>query len=169
MIEQYINGLQVLALLIVVAMLMTIVAMAADLWYGWRKAKERGDAHSSYAFSRTITKFALYEGVLVIGACIDTIIHFAWPMFASNAYAVPCVTFFLAIVLCIVEIWSMREKADQKTRNRINDAATLIAKTIGKEQLAKMIAEAARKENTCSEIPNSSTRQTKRVKKSGKD
>lgn len=144
--EQIITNLRPLALLTVMAMLLVIVAMGMDLAYGWRKAKERGDAHSSYAFSRTITKFALYEGVLVIGGCMDLVVHFAWPMFAENNYAVPCVTFFLTIVLCVVEIWSMREKADQKTRNRINDAATLIAKTIGKEQLAKMIAEAVRKE-----------------------
>lgn len=130
-----------LFLLVATAQLLTMVAMAVDLVFGWRKAKERGDAHSSYAFSRTITKFALYEGVLVIGACIDTIIHFAWPMFAQTAYAVPCVTFFLTIVLCVVEIWSMREKADQKTRNRINNVATLIAGVIGKEQLAKMLEE----------------------------
>lgn len=138
--------------MVALAQLLTMVAMGVDLAFGWRKAKERGDAHSSYAFSRTITKFALYEGVLVIGACIDLIIHFAWPMFANNHYVVPCVTFLLAVVLCIVEIWSMREKADQKTRNRINDAATLIAKTIGKDQLARMIAEAAKKEDTCEEI-----------------
>lgn len=144
--EQIILELRPLAALSVMAMLLVIVAMGMDLVYGWRKAKERGDAHSSYAFSRTITKFALYEGVLVIGSCMDLVVHFAWPMFASNNYAVPCVTFFLTIVLCIVEIWSMREKADQKTRNRINDAAKLIAQTIGKEQLARMIAEAAKKE-----------------------
>lgn len=128
------------------AMILTFVAMAMDLVFGWRKAKERGDAHSSYALSRSISKFVLYEGTLIIGGCMDMVIHFAWPMFASTNYYVPCVTFFLTIVLCIVEIWSMREKADDKTRNRINDAAQLIAKTIGKEQLAKMIADAVRKE-----------------------
>lgn len=128
------------------AMILTFVAMAMDLVFGWRKAKERGDAHSSYALSRSISKFVLYEGTLIIGGCMDMVIHFAWPMFASTNYCVPCVTFFLTIVLCIVEIWSMREKADDKTRNRINDAAQLIAKTIGKEQLAKMIADAVRKD-----------------------
>lgn len=145
--EQIMTGLRPLAALFVLAMVLTFVAMGMDLWYGWRKAKERGDAHSSYAFSRSITKFVLYEGTLIIGGCMDMIVHFAWPMFADTSYSVPCVAFFLTIVLCMVEIWSMREKADQKTRNRINDAATLIAKTIGKEQLAKMIADAYKKEN----------------------
>lgn len=127
--------------LVVLAMVLVIVAMGVDLMFGWRKAKERGDAHTSYAFSRTINKFALYEGVLIIGACIDTMIHFAWPVFSEGTvYYVPFVVFFLAIVLCGVELWSMREKADQKTRNRANDVVATLAKAIGRENLVKILS-----------------------------
>lgn len=145
------SGLRTMGLLGVAAMLLVMVAMGVDLMFGWRKAKLRGDAHSSYAFSRTITKFALYEGVLIIGLCIDTLIHFAWPVFSDARYLAPCVEILIAIILCAVEIWSMREKADQKTRNRVNDVATMIAKTIGKDQLARMIAEAVKKEEESDE------------------
>lgn len=44
------------------AMIITVIAMTVDLIAGWRKATIRGDAHTSYAFSRTITKFLMYEG-----------------------------------------------------------------------------------------------------------
>lgn len=139
--EKFTEGLQVLLAMVAIAQLLTMVAMGVDLLFGWRKAKERGDAHTSYAFSRSITKFALYEGVLVIGACIDIIVHFAWPMFLSTIYYVPCVTFSLSVILCAVEIWSMREKADQKTRNRVNDVTMLLINAVGKENLARAVEE----------------------------
>lgn len=140
--EQLVLGMRWMLLLVVVAMVLTMVAMAVDLAFGWRKAKERGDAHTSYAFSRTITKFILYEGCIIVGACVDVLLHLSVPEFGVS-YNVPFGAFFIAIVLCCTEIWSMREKADEKTRNRINQAATMLVKAIGKEQLVKMIAEAS--------------------------
>lgn len=149
MIAGALTDLRPMAAFVVMAMLLTMVAMAVDLCFGWRKAKERGDAHSSYAFSRTITKFVLYEGCLLIGSCVDTLVHYVWPMLGMDIdYKVPLFTFFLAIVLCCTELWSMREKADEKTRNRINDVSEMIAKSIGKDRLAKMIAEAVKKEHS---------------------
>ena len=47
---------------------------------------------------------------------------------------------------CIVEIWSMREKADEKTRKNINHAIGVVAEAISKEQavdIAKAIIEKA--------------------------
>lgn len=135
--------LRVMLMFVVMAMLLVMVAMGVDLCFGWRKAKERGDAHTSYAFSRTITKFALYEGVLIICGCVDTLIHYGLPaVFPHIKYYVPLVVFVMALVLCIVELWSMREKADQKTRNRINDVAQLLVKAVDKEQLAKILHDA---------------------------
>lgn len=110
MIAEYahiLKGLPLMYLIEVLAMVIVIVAIGMDLMFGWRKAKIRGEARTSYAFSRTITKFALYEGVLLICLGIDTLIHFAWAMFAETVYCVPLVSCLCAIVLCIVEIWSM--------------------------------------------------------------
>lgn len=140
--ENVIYDMRFMLTMVAMAMVLTMVAMGVDLAFGWRKAKERGDAHTSYAFSRTITKFVLYEGSIIVGGCIDTLLHFGLTFYGVR-YAAPLVAFFMAIVLCATEIWSMREKADEKTRNRINQAATMLVKAIGKEQLAKMIAEAA--------------------------
>lgn len=139
------QDLQPMYLILAITMLVVVGAMAIDLVFGWRKAQERGDAHSSYAFSRTITKFVLYEGALFIAGGIDTLIHFGWQAFASTDYTIPCAAIFAGIVLCAVEIWSMKEKADAKTRNRINDVAELVAKTISKDQLVGLISEAIHK------------------------
>lgn len=129
------NGLPIMYLIVVVAMVVVIGAMSMDAAFGWRKAKLRGEARTSYLFSRSITKFALYEGVLFISAGIDTLIHFVWAQFSSTSvYCVPIASSLVAITLCIVEIWSMREKAEEKTRNNINHAIKVVADAISREE-----------------------------------
>ena len=129
------NGLPIMYLIVVVAMVVVIGAMSMDAAFGWRKAKLRGEARTSYLFSRSITKFALYEGVLFISAGIDTLIHFVWAQFSNTSvYCVPIASSLVAITLCIVEIWSMREKAEEKTRNNINHAIKVVADAISREE-----------------------------------
>lgn len=139
-------------LIVVVAMCVVIGAMCMDAAFGWRKAKLRGEARTSYLFSRSITKFALYEGVMFISAGIDTLIHFVWMQFStSSIHCVPLASILVAITLCIVEIWSMREKAEEKTRNNINHAIKVVADAISREEavdIAKhIIDKASDKEN----------------------
>ena len=141
------NGLPIMYLIVVVAMCVVIGAMCMDAAFGWRKAKLRGEARTSYLFSRSITKFALYEGVLFISAGIDTLIHFVWAQFStSTIHCVPLASILVAITLCIVEIWSMREKAEEKTRNNINHAIKVVADAISREEavdIAKHIIDKA--------------------------
>lgn len=133
------QGLGVMYFLSVVTMFAVIVAMTVDFFSGWRKAHLRGEKHTSYAASRSFTKFLIYEGMLLIGSCMDTMIHFAWPMFMDNVYAVPLATIVLGIILCIVEIWSVKEKADHKQRKRINDAAEALATLLGRETIMELL------------------------------
>lgn len=142
-------------LIVVVAMVVIIIAMAMDAVFGWRKATLRGEAKTSYLFSRSITKFTLYEGVLTIACGIDTLIHFVWAMFIQSIiYCVPVVTCIAAIVLCVVEIWSMKEKADEKTRHNFSQAAKVVGEALSslpREQvmdIAKNILSSDRKEGT---------------------
>ena len=140
-------GLPVMYLIVVVAMCVVIGAMCMDAAFGWRKAKLRNEARTSYLFSRSITKFALYEGVLFISAGIDTLIHFVWAQFnSSTTHCVPLASILVAIVLCIVEIWSMHEKAEEKTRRNLSHAVQVVAEAMQKEQvteIAKHIIEKA--------------------------
>ena len=143
-----------MCLIAVLAMIAVIVAIAVDLFFGWNKAKQRGDARSSYAFSRTISKFALYEGVMIIAFCIDMLVHFVWAQLNDTCYFAPIICCIVAIVLCIVEIWSMREKADEKTRNNLHNAIKIIAEAIPKDQVAdfvKNVIEAGTKEKDVTE------------------
>ena len=139
-------GLPVMYLIVVVAMVVVIGAMCMDAMYGWRKAKLRNEARTSYLFSRSITMFALYEGVLFISAGIDTLIHFVWAQFSASVHCVPLASILVAITLCIVEIWSMREKAEEKTRNNFNHAIKVVADVLQQEQavdIAKHIIDKA--------------------------
>lgn len=134
-----IKGLPIMYLIVVVAMCVVIGAMAMDAAFGWRKAKLRGEARTSYLFSRSITKFALYEGVLFISAGIDTLIHFVWAQFStSSIHCVPLASILVSITLCIVEIWSMHEKAEEKTRSNFNHAIKVVADVLQKEQAVEI-------------------------------
>ena len=127
-------------------MMVVIVAMTMDLIFGWRKAKVRGEARTSYAFSRTITKFALYEGVMIIAGGIDTLIHFVWGMFMPNfIYNVPCIAILIAITLSFVEIWSMKENAEEKTKRNISQVINFAEKHLSKDQVINILAEAIKR------------------------
>lgn len=137
------HGLPLLATIHLVAMLTVLVAMGADLCFGWRKAKIRGEARTSYAFSRSFSKFLLYMGMMIVSGCIDMLIHFVLYMFGVYYY-VPVVAIGIAIVLCVTEIWSMEEKADKKARNSIKNAIDLVQKTLTHDQIVSILAEAMR-------------------------
>lgn len=150
-----VQGLPVMYLIVVVAMCVVIGAMCMDAAFGWRKAKLRGEARTSYLFSRSITKFALYEGVLFISAGIDTLIHFVWAQFSASVHCVPLASILVAITLCIVEIWSMREKAEEKTRNNFNHAIKVVADVLQQEQaveIAKHIIDKASESSSGNEM-----------------
>ena len=140
------HGLPLLATILLVAMLAVLVAMGSDLCFGWRKAKMRGEARTSYAFSRSFSKFLLYMGMMIVSGCIDMLIHFVMYMF-NVYYYVPVVAIGIAIVLCVTEIWSMKEKADEKTRNSIKNAIDLVQKTLTHDQIVAVLAEAMRRAN----------------------
>ena len=137
--ELVIDGLGIMYMLAVVVMVAVIVAMGVDFVSGWRKATLRGDEKTSYAASRTLTKFLIYEGILLIGVCIDTMIHFVWAMLMGGSYFVPLMTIAWGIVLCIVEAWSVKEKADRKQRKRIDEAVILLSQILDKETVAELL------------------------------
>lgn len=137
--ELVFKGMGMMYMLSVVVMVAVIVAMGVDFVSGWRKAKIRGDEHTSYAASRTLTKFLIYEGMLLIGVCMDTMIHFAWAMFMDGAYYVPLATISIGIILCVVEIWSVREKADHKQRKRMDEAAAALAQILDKDTVLEVL------------------------------
>lgn len=137
--ELIFEGIGIMYTLAVIVMIMVFIAISVDFVSGWRKAKLRGDEHTSYAASRTFTKILIYEGIVLIGICMDTMIHFAWAMFMDSAYYAPLFAIGFGLILCVVEAWSVREKADKKQRKRMDDAAAALATVLDKETILALI------------------------------
>ena len=147
MIEKEIfGGLGLLSSIMAICMLLVLVAIIVDLVSGWRKAKIRGEARTSYGFSRTFTKVLQREGLLIVAWCIDVAVHFAWWFFATETvYCVPIVGLLFTVAICGVEAWSVKEKADEKDKNRLDHALKIIIGAIGKDKAAELITETLKK------------------------
>lgn len=131
-------------MVVVLAMIIVVLAMTVDLVSGLIKAKQRGEIRSSYGLKRTLNKFVLYEGGMLIAAGIDLLIHLShllqlFPLKAIEG--VPVITLVVGIYLLIVEALSVREKADQKVRDDMRKAKELLEKVITKEDIADILSE----------------------------
>ena len=114
--------------------LIVAVAMTADLISGWRKAKERKEARTSYGSRRTVTKFVLYYAMMLFAFMFDCIGMF----FYDN----PFVTLIAAAFLIFIEAKSILEKAHDKDKRKLNknleDLSIILE---NKEDLIKGVAE----------------------------
>lgn len=139
------DGIGLLLAQICLAAFIVFVAMGVDLASGLYKAKIRGEVHSSWGLKRSVQKFILYEGAIIIAGGIDTLFLISKVGRIIGCDAITGIAIFtsvIAILLCIVEIWSLREKADEKTRKDINRAGELIGSLVDKRQLAESIGRA---------------------------
>ena len=128
-------------LIAIMASLIVLFAMIIDLFSGLRKAKIRGDLRSSEALKLTLTKFITYEGGMGIALGVDMLIHFSKlpQLFGLDViYGVPVVTCLVGVFLLVVEFLSVREKADQKTKKQMNDAAKLLNDMLQNDNLREV-------------------------------
>ena len=117
--------------------------MIIDLISGVYKARQRGEVRTSYGLSRTVGKFILYSGSVIIAMMIDLMLHYSHLMILMKLaplVGVPVVTCLLSVFLCIIEIKSIRERADEKTNKDVNEVARMLVELIGRERLRDMIA-----------------------------
>lgn len=134
----------------IMAMLIVFFAMMVDLASGLRKAKVRGELRSSQALKRTITKFITYEGSMIIAIGVDMLIHMSklLQLFGLEmVYGVPVITCFVGVFLLTVEFMSVREKADQKTKKEISEAAALLTKMLQNDNLKEVFRVAIEQQN----------------------
>lgn len=136
-------------LIAIMASLIVLFAMIIDLFSGLRKAKIRGDLRSSEALKRTLTKFITYEGGMGIALGVDMLIRFSKlpQLFGLDViYGVPVVTCLVGVFLLVVEFLSVREKADQKTKKQMNDAAKLLNDMLQNDNLREVFRVAIEQE-----------------------
>lgn len=143
--KEILEGTDILLLIGAIVSIIVLVAMMIDLASGWQKAKQRDEAHNSYALSRTLNKFLLYEGGILIAMCIDILLHLChfWTLIGiSLLTSVPVVAILLGIYLCVVEFLSLREKADEKQRKHFAQVESAAIKLLSKDELVEALAQA---------------------------
>lgn len=129
----------------VVAMVIVLVAMVVDLASGLYKAKLRGELRTSEGLRRTLMKFITYEGGMLIAVGVDMLLHLSQIgafLHLDIFHNVPLVTCLVGIFLLVVEMLSVKEKADAKTQKSIDEAARLAVKLATKEEVIALLKEA---------------------------
>ena len=136
-------------LISVLVYLVILMAMSVDLACGIRKAKIRGEYTNSTALSRSVTKFITYEGGLLIATGVDLLIHLGkfWEILGRDVMiGIPLVTIVIGIFVCSVEWISIREKADEKTKKEMKQAAVIAGKVaasmLNKDELSEALTQA---------------------------
>ena len=148
-------GTKVLLLFGVIACVLVVVAMVADLVAGVYKSKMRGEYAQSELLKRTGYKFCLYEGSMLIALCVDVLIHFThiyeYIGFPHVMFSLPLLTFLMAIFWCAVEYLSIREKASEKVHSHIAKVEKLASTMFTKEELVNILSQALAKAKSESE------------------
>lgn len=130
------------------AMLIVLFAMCIDLASGLYKAKLRNEIRTSQALKRTLSKFIAYEGGMMIATGVDILLHISrlWSVIGVTVFEeVPMVTCLVGVFLLIVEFLSVREKADQKTKNKMNEAASVLGDVLSKDSVKSALETMIRK------------------------
>lgn len=134
----------------VVAMIIVFIAMAVDLVSGINKAKTNGKMRTSWGLKRTMSKFLMYEGGMLIAGGVDVLMHSShlYDLFCLHAIkGVPVITCLVGAFLCVVEFMSVREKADVKMKKEFETTAKLLDKVLSREDLHDLLKILAKKKD----------------------
>lgn len=134
--------------IVVLSMVVVLFAMIIDLISGLMKAKQRHEVRSSYGLKRTLNKFIMYEGGMLIAAGVDLLIHLSHLLELFHLeviHGIPVVTLLLGIYLLVVEGISVREKADQKIRGEMQKANEIMSKMISREELVELLMDVVKR------------------------
>ena len=118
------------------------IAITVDLISGIRKAKESKQEIRSNPLSRSVTKFVIYEGAVIIAAMIDYMMHFSHLFVLMKLHpivGVPVITCLAGVFLCIIELFSIFEKAEEKARRRSEAIVQAVIKALGNDNLAEIL------------------------------
>ena len=126
--------------------ILILIMIFVDFWSGIRKAKKNNIVRSSYGFRRTVEKIKEYYNAMIALTIIDAMqVTAIWYLETYYKYEIPMfpfVTLVGAIGLCIIELKSIYEKAEDK--QRFHEAGALITNIARNrsdiEEIAKSVA-----------------------------
>lgn len=143
--EGVLVGIGQMLSVMVVAMVIVMLAMVVDLVSGINKAKANGQMRTSWGLKRTLSKFIMYEGSMLIAGGVDVLMHSShlYELFRLESLSgVPFITCLVGAFLCVVEFLSVRESADVKTQKELSNTAKMLGQLLNKDELAMAIKEA---------------------------
>lgn len=112
----------------------TLICIFTDLLAGIRQAKANGVFRSSYGYRKTVRKIGEYYNMLLVLTVIDAvqilIVYLLNNQLTWTLPLVPILTACGAIFIAFVELKSIREKNDNKTQARMNEAAASFVKIL---------------------------------------
>ena len=142
------EGTSGMFVIVVIGCFIVLVAMGIDLFFGISKARIRGEKTSSRELRRSLNKFIMYEGGMLIASGIDLLVHFSHMFILFNLpslQGIPVVTCILGILLLTVEILSLFEKADEKTKADFTRASEFASKYVSKDEIVEILSEAIKR------------------------
>lgn len=122
-----------IVLLFIELLLLTapLLFIAADLWAGLRKARQRGEPITSNGWKRTVSKIARYYNMLFALGVIDTLqVAALWYLDTFARYSLPLFplfTFLGTLFVGLIETKSIMEPADMKEKREASDIMALAA------------------------------------------
>ncbi len=129
MTEKSMDPLAIVAVITFLIYLSPLFFIAADLWAGVRKAKERGEAITSHKMRRTFTKMNKYYNSLLALSVLDalqvTVLWYMEEYHHWDTVLFPVVTFIGAVCIGIIEVKSILEPATTKERKQVEQVARL--------------------------------------------
>ena len=138
-------GIERMLVIVGMACMIVFVAMCIDLVSGLHKAKQRKEIRSSFGLKRSLGKFIMYQGGMLIACGVDMLLHFCnllKVLHLDVIYGIPIITCLLGIFLLTVEFLSVREKADDKTKTEIARVEKLASQMVNKSELVEALTEA---------------------------
>jgi hypothetical protein len=122
--------------------IIVVFAMSVDFASGFYKAKLRGEVRNSVGLKRTVSKFILYAGSLLIAASVDSMFYMCgfWDIIHFSALVkVPAIATLLSVFICAVEICSIWEKAEHKQQRDALKTLEAAVQLLGKETVGEKL------------------------------
>jgi phage-related holin len=136
------RGISPMWAIVCIETIIVVIAMSIDFASGFYKAKLRGEVRNSVGLKRTISKFILYVGSILIAACVDSMFYMCgfWEIIRFSALTkVPVIGTLLSVFICTVEIRSIWEKAEQKQQRDAMLTVEALVQLLGKDTVGEKL------------------------------
>lgn len=137
------NWLAEISMITAVIAFIVVVAMSIDLASGLYKASLRGERKTSFGLQRTTLKCITYLGSILICYGIDVLIHLGklWEALGWDwLIGVPVFALIIGVFNCIVELYSVREKANSKADKRAFKGILGVIKSLRQSEITELVA-----------------------------